>query len=342
MERAPQERPSIAAYALLPLRIFFGATFLYAGIDKLILDRGFFDPASPTSIQAQFVIFERVSPLAPLVHLAEPFAPILGVLIALGEIGAGLGVLTGLGYRLAALGGALLSALFFLTASWATHPYYFGNDLPYAFGWLTLALAGHANLYVLRIARVESEDEPLVIAGRRMPAGVSRRLVLQLGGLTVLTLGVGSLLGGLRWLTPVASSGDGTGGPVGSPSPAPSTTPQPSFNGVAIANVADFDAHPSRRFTVPIGAPSPLPAGDPAIVIKMDDGSFVAYDALCTHEGCRVGWDSLSGVIACPCHGAEFDAADHGTVLAGPTNIPLPELPLAVDAQAGTVVLRYS
>src|SRR5512141_2198808 len=207
-ELVTKGRPSMAAYALLPLRFFFGATFLYAGIDKLILDRGFFDPSSPTSIQAQFTIFERASPLAPLVHLAEPFAPLLGVLIALGEIGAGLGVLTGLGYRLAALGGALLSGLFFLTASWATHPYYFGNDLPYAFGWLTLALAGHANLYVLRIARVESDEEPLVAAGRRMPAGVSRRLVLQVGGLTVLTLGAGSLLGGLRWLTPVASTGD--------------------------------------------------------------------------------------------------------------------------------------
>jgi thiosulfate dehydrogenase [quinone] large subunit len=332
----------MAAYALLPLRFFFGATFLYAGIDKLILDRGFFDPSSPTSIQAQFTIFERVSPLAPLVHLAEPFAPILGVLIALGEIGAGVGVLTGLGYRLAALGGALLSALFFLTASWATHPYYFGNDLPYAFGWLTLALAGHTNLYVLRIARVKSDGEPLLVAGRWMPAGVSRRLVLEVGGLTVLTLGLGSLLGGLRWLTPVANAGDNTGGPAGSPSPGPSTTPQQSFNGVAIANVADFDAHPARRFQVPISAPSPLPAGDPALVIKMDDGSFVAYDALCTHEGCRVGWDPLSGVIYCPCHGAEFDAADHGTVLAGPTDIPLPELPLVVDAHAGTVVLRYS
>jgi uncharacterized membrane protein YphA (DoxX/SURF4 family) len=113
----PRERPSVAAWALLPLRLFFGATFLYAGVDKLILDRGFFDPNSPTSIQAQFTIFERVSPLAPLVHLVEPIAPLMGVLIALGEIGAGLGVLTGLGYRLAALGGALLSFLFVVDAS---------------------------------------------------------------------------------------------------------------------------------------------------------------------------------------------------------------------------------
>ena len=341
-ELVPPERPSITAYALLPLRFFFGATFLFAGIDKLILDRGFFDPASPTSIQAQFAIYERVSPLAPLIHLVEPIAPILGVLIALGEIGAGLGALTGLGYRLAAVGGALLSLLFFLTASWTTHPYYFGNDLPYGFGWLTLALAGHANLFVLRIARDEPTDEPLVIAGRRLPDAVSRRLVLQVGGLTVLTLGIGSLLGAVRWLTPVAPISDGTGGPVGSPSPGPSTTPQASFDGVAIANVADFDGHPSRRFQVPISAPSPLPAGDPAVVIKLEDGSFVAFDALCTHEGCRVGYDTVAAVIVCPCHGAEFDPADHGAVLAGPTNIPLPELPLVVDSAAGTVVLRYS
>ena len=347
-DEVPQERPSIAAYALLPLRFFFGATFLYAGIDKLILDRGFFDPTSPTSIQAQFTIFERVSPLAPLVHLVEPIAPLVGVLIALGEVGAGVGALTGLGYRLAAMGGALLSLLFFLTASWTTHPYYFGNDLPYALGWLTLALAGHANLYVLRLARASPTDEPLALAGRRLPRGISRRLVLQVGGLSVVTLGLGSILGALRWLTPVAPADDGTGGPVGSPSPGPSatpgpsSTPQPTFDGVAIANVADFAAHPSRRFTVPISAPAPLPAGDPAIVIKLDDGTFVAFDALCTHEGCRVGYDTVAAVIVCPCHGAEFDAADHGTVLAGPTNIPLPELPLVVDATAGTVVLRYS
>jgi thiosulfate dehydrogenase [quinone] large subunit len=111
---------------------------------------------------------------------------------------------------------------------------------------------------------------------------------------------------------------------------------------VAIAQLADFSSHPARRFTVPITAPGPLPAGDPAIVIKMTDGSFVAYDALCTHEGCRVGYDSVAEAIVCPCHGAEFDPADHGAVLAGPTSTPLTELPLVVDSAAGTVVLRYS
>jgi thiosulfate dehydrogenase [quinone] large subunit len=144
---------AVPAAALLPLRLFFGATFVYAGLDKL-LDPGFFNPDVANSIQAQFQAFERASPLAPLIHLAQPIAPLLGLLIALGEIAVGIGALTGLAYRLAALGGAAISLLFFLTASWTTHPYYFGNDLPYMFGWLTLALAGHGNLLVVRLARV--------------------------------------------------------------------------------------------------------------------------------------------------------------------------------------------
>ena len=38
------------AAALLPLRLFLGATFLYAGLDKL-LDPAFLDAAAPTSLQ---------------------------------------------------------------------------------------------------------------------------------------------------------------------------------------------------------------------------------------------------------------------------------------------------
>src|SRR3954451_20225292 len=122
-EPAPMDwrRAVVPAAALLALRVFFGVTFVYAGLDKL-LDPGFFNPESGNSIQAQFQIFERVSPLAPLVHAVAPLAPTLGVLIALGEIAVGLGALSGLAYRLAALGGAAISALFFLTASWTTHP----------------------------------------------------------------------------------------------------------------------------------------------------------------------------------------------------------------------------
>ena len=333
----------VAAVALLPLRVFFGLTFLYAGLDK-ILDPDFFNAASASSIQAQFLIYERVSPLAPLVHLVEPIAPLLGALIALGEIAVGIGALTGLAFRLAALGGALTSALFFLTASWATHPYYFGNDLPYAFGWLTLALAGHGDLLVVRLAR---STEQAASADPR------RRAVLQVGVLAAVTLLVGGVSGAVRLIRNEAprgvDAGDGGGSPnpgqTSAPTTAPSSQPPPAASagpGIAIATVAQVQSAGARRFTVPITAPAPLPAGDPALVIALADGSFAAYDALCTHEGCRVNYDKTAAVIFCPCHGAEFDPANHAAVLGGPAPQPLLELPLIVNSADGTIALAIS
>ena len=175
-----------AARGLLLVRLFFGVTFVYAGLDKL-LDPNFFNPAAATSIQAQFTIFERGSPLAPLVRLAEPYAVVLGLLIALGEIGAGLGALTGLCFRLAALGGAPLSLMFFLTASWTTRPYYLGPDLPYAAGWLALLVAGHSGVLVPDWSLAAGRDKP---PGRSFRAGASSSSARD--GLTLL---LGSVAG---------------------------------------------------------------------------------------------------------------------------------------------------
>jgi thiosulfate dehydrogenase [quinone] large subunit len=330
-------------------------TFVYAGLDKL-LDPNFFDPAAPASIQSQFAAFERFSPLGPLVHLVEPLAVPLGLLIALGEIAVGLGALTGIAYRLAALGGALLAGMFFMTASWTVHPYYLGPDLPYMIGWVALALAGHGELLVPRFV-LEQPMDTLRPPSQR--AFVTRRQVIQVGGLAVLTLLVGAVAGGIRFLFPRSSGEVGgpeaspsptpTGAPSGAPSQAPTEAPSggptptpPTANGIVVANVTDVQRTGSARFRVPITAPAPLPAGDPGLVIRLTDGSFVAYDATCTHEGCRVSWDSIDGVILCPCHGAAFDAGNHGSVISGPTRIPLAELPLVVDTQAGTISLALT
>ena len=347
----PLRRLMVPALALLPLRVFLGTTFLYAGLDK-VLDPDFLNAASASSIQAQFLVYERVSPLAPLIHAVEPAALLVGVLIALGEIAVGIGALTGLVYRTAALVGALISCLFFLTASWATHPYYFGNDLPYAFGWLTLALAGHGDLLVVRLAQTRAQATSI---------DLRRRILLQVGGLAAATLLVGGVTGAIRLVRNEAPTGVGDGGSGASPTPgasplptaarspeesaAPTAQPSPAATeapGIAIAKVSDVQGAGARRFTVPIAAPAPLPAGDPALVIALSDGSFVAYDALCTHEGCRVSYDRPSALIVCPCHGAEFDPADHAAVLGGPAPEPLLELPLIISQADGTIALAIS
>ncbi len=65
-----------------------------------------------------------------------------GYAIAFGELAVGIGTLVGLFARLAALGGALISLSLWLTVSWASDPYYYGNDLAYLMAWLPLVLAG--------------------------------------------------------------------------------------------------------------------------------------------------------------------------------------------------------
>lgn len=340
---------AVPAAALLPLRFFLGATFLYAGIDKL-LDPRFFNASDPASIMAQLAAFARESPLSPLIKLGEPYALPVGLLIAVTEIAIGLGALSGLAFRVAAVGGALLSLVFWLSASWATHPYYYGPDLPYAAGWLTLALAGHGRVLVPeRFLPPDPNAAPIRrrARGERAVASPERRALLQAGLLAGLAVVVASLTTPLRLLgietgaRPSGSGDPGTGGAIGSPSSKPvGTTPSAPATGLKVASVAQVQGRGSVSFTVPFDAAAPLPAGDPGIVVQLKDGTFVAYDAVCTHEACTVDWDATDRVLLCPCHGAAFDPADKARVLAGPTDVPLASLPIVVDAASGSIYLR--
>jgi cytochrome b6-f complex iron-sulfur subunit len=75
-------------------------------------------------------------------------------------------------------------------------------------------------------------------------------------------------------------------------------------------------------------------SGNPAVLVHLDNGDFVAYSAVCTHQGCTVAYKE--GNLACPCHGSIFDPADGAAVVSGPAQRPLPEIPVKV--QGGEVV----
>ena len=53
--------PYVLSRALLPLRAFLGFTFCFAGLQKLA-NPGFFDAASPVSIQSQLAGAARFTP----------------------------------------------------------------------------------------------------------------------------------------------------------------------------------------------------------------------------------------------------------------------------------------
>ncbi|MFF8842475.1 DoxX family membrane protein [Streptomyces sp. NPDC015127] len=158
-DRPRSWREQTTRYALLPLRLFLGVTFVYAGLDKLTDSR--FMAASGTGSIGEVMNSVRDGSAAPwLVDLALKNPEAFGHAIAMGEIAVGLGTLAGLLARLAALGGALISLSLWLTVSWQTDPYYYGNDLAYLMAWLPLVLAG---------ASVFSLDALLRARRRRTP-----------------------------------------------------------------------------------------------------------------------------------------------------------------------------
>lgn len=134
-------RDSAARYALLPLRIFLGVTFVYAGIDKLT-DPAFLADSGTGSVGELMRQVRDTSAVPWLIDQALKDPSTFGYLIAFGELAAGLGTIVGLLGRLAAFGGALLSLSLWLTVSWQSDPYYYGNDLPYLMAWLPLVFAG--------------------------------------------------------------------------------------------------------------------------------------------------------------------------------------------------------
>ncbi len=114
---------------------------MFAGLQKLA-NPNFFDPNSPSSIQAQLIASERTSPIHFLTGHLLQFATPLGIIISLGEVAVGIGLLLGLWTRIAAVGGAVLAFMLFLTVSFHASPYYTGADLPYFFGFLPFVIAG--------------------------------------------------------------------------------------------------------------------------------------------------------------------------------------------------------
>ena len=345
-----EERLGSLTLALVPLRLFLGATFIYAGLDKLI-DPAFLHSSGAGSIGSQLADFAKVSPIAILVEVfAQPFPILVGLVIAVVEIAIGLGVLTGFLFRFAAAGGAALSLLFWLTASWPIRPYYYGPDLPYLFGWLTLAFAGHGGRFVLEnwliglgVWSGPSAEDPVAEDRRRFLQGG----LLGLGAIVLAAFGgtVGSALLGQRsgGTALVGSSTPGSGGGTVSGSAAPSAAPSgapsvpPGTTGAAGGTVLGTVA--SLTSQGPIAFQDPQ-TGDPGVLLSLAGGKIVAFDAICTHAGCTVQFDPGSGYLICPCHGAEFDPANAAAVVAGPTNQPLAAIPIKIDKATGTITVQ--
>ena len=63
--------------------------------------------------------------------------------------------------------------------------------------------------------------------------------------------------------------------------------------------------------------------GDPTYVVIKDDGQIANYgiNAVCTHLGCVVPWNTSENKFMCPCHGSQYD--ETGKVVRGPAPLSL-------------------
>lgn len=71
--------------------------------------------------------------------------------------------------------------------------------------------------------------------------------------------------------------------------------------------------------------------GQASLLIRLPDGTFVAYEKACTHKGVYVDYDQTSHQLICPAHGAIFDPAQNGQVLQGPAPRELPPVALKIN-----------
>lgn len=116
-------------------------------------------------------------------------------------------------------------------------------------------------------------------------------------------------------------------GPAATPTAAANTNGTTAASGAGlIGNVAALAPNSAKLFTDPA-------SGQPAVLIHLPDGQFVSYSAVCTHEGCTVGYDASRHLLVCPCHRAVFDPAHGAQGISGPSRQPLPTLSVRIDAQ---------
>ena len=288
-------------------------------------------------IGTQLNSFAHGTPMAPLMRLLATHPLVVGIGTGLTELMVGLGTLLGVGMLFFALVGFSINLTLWLSFTWHVHPYFLGSDSIYAVAWAALFFG------VWETERVRSGGVAPSVAER--VDGLGRREFLRAGtvGAVSIVMGVFGLAlagsptknAGLGRLAPSGgSAGSGGGAAAGGAGPgtAPAGPPAPAANGRVIATLNELPVGRAVGFTGP--------GGTPAALVRLADGRVVAYSRICTHAGCEVGYATGPRLLVCPCHGAEFDPANHAEPLPGsPTSTPLPSINVVVDRSTGQVIL---
>ena len=100
------------------------------------------------------------------------------------------------------------------------------------------------------------------------------------------------------------------------------------YNGIIIASTT-LAINSAIVFTNPVDNVESL-------LICLPNGTYVAYERACTHQGVPVDYDTTTSTLLCPAHGSVFDPAQRGSVIRGPAPLPLRSVAIVVYSD-GTI-----
>jgi thiosulfate dehydrogenase (quinone) large subunit len=322
-ERSLAEGWRDMSWAMRILRAFLGATFLFAGMQKLF-DPNFLHAGSITFVGNQLRGFAHGTPAGPLLALLNRAPLLAGIGISLLEIAIGLGTLLGVAPIAAAVGGAAISLTLWLSATWHVHPFFLGSDSVYAVAWLAL-LAGIRQIERARYGHVPG---PVEVIDR-----MDRRQFLRGGVVAGMTLAVAAAAKAFALPLASTTTSDGlqAGGSATGSTGATGATGGGSTGGRTITTLDRLPVGKAIGFTAPgVGA---------AVLVRLANDQVVAYSRTCTHAGCLVGYDTRNRILFCPCHGAEFDPARGAEPIAGPAPTALQMIKVEIDPKTRKVIL---
>ena len=160
----------------------------------------------------------------------------------------------------------------------------------------------------------ETEDSAMPLGGQQ-----SRRALLIGAGVTCAAA--------LAGCTTYDANNGGLAGP------APTTGGAATSGSAASGSAAPAAGALATTAEVPEGG-GKIIDGKNIVITQPQAGSFKAFTAVCTHQGCIVN-SVADGTIDCPCHGSKFSIKD-GSVVNGPATSPL--TPVAIKV-AGTSIV---
>ena len=172
--------------------------------------------------------------------------------------------------------------------------------------------------------RVSSRRTLLACAGAACAAALAGCARGSSGnaGMAVSQPAQGSSATGPPWASRAAAGVDQA--VLGQPASGQSSSPQPaSGQAPSLALTSD----------VPVGGGKIL-ADKKIVITQPRAGSFEAFTAICTHQGCTVS-DVSGGTVNCPCHGSRFSIAN-GSVVTGPAASAL--APVSIKVQGTSIV----